>query len=68
MGSSYVLENTGKKDGTGKRSRKLEAVSNVFFSGPVVLFFFLWPSGLCNVYLVNQNEKKIFCYLVHTLC
>ena len=64
MGSSYVLRNTAEKDVTGRRSRKLEAVSNVFFSGLVVLFFFLWPSGLCNVYLVNQNEKEIFCYFV----
>ena len=40
MGSSYVLRNTAEKDETERRSRKLEAVSNVFFSSLVVMFFF----------------------------
>ena len=55
MGSSYILRNTAEKDRTGRRSRKLETVSNVFLSGLVVLFFFPWPSRLCNVYLVNKK-------------
>ena len=55
MGLSHALGNTTEKDGIGRRSRKLEAVSNVFFSSLVVMFFFPWSSRLSNVHLVNRE-------------